>query len=346
MEHFFTYVDIENFKSIKKLRIDGCKRINLFIGPPNVGKSNIIEALSLFSLPEIIKQPDRNLNSLIRLDNLYELFYEGEGQMSSIKTDRYSCTINDLLKFNQTFVIRIDDAEKTKSLITNILKKESDDWSFSINNNLRIISNHLKYKETKIKRYHFNYSESYSNSYDYFDSLLVPNGLNIYSVIQHNKILKASVDSLFSLYGLKLLFDTSNRTLKVFKEIKNNIFSMPFKSIADTLQRMIFFKTAILSNQNSILLFEEPEAHCYPPYIAELSQEIIEAETNQFFIATHSPVIINEFLDDAFDETAIYMVGYEDNQTIVNQLSEDQKMKVLTQGVDLFFNSEYFDFKK
>ncbi len=35
---------IKNFKSIKELDID-CRRINLFIGEPNTGKSNILEAL-------------------------------------------------------------------------------------------------------------------------------------------------------------------------------------------------------------------------------------------------------------------------------------------------------------
>ena len=43
---------ISNFKSIKNLEIEA-KRINLFIGAPNVGKSNVLEALSLFNVPYI-----------------------------------------------------------------------------------------------------------------------------------------------------------------------------------------------------------------------------------------------------------------------------------------------------
>ena len=41
MEDLIKYVEINNFKSIKHLNLDDCKRINLFIGYPNVGKSNI-----------------------------------------------------------------------------------------------------------------------------------------------------------------------------------------------------------------------------------------------------------------------------------------------------------------
>ena len=39
---------IKSFKSIKSLEFE-CNRINVFIGPPNTGKSNILEVLSYLS---------------------------------------------------------------------------------------------------------------------------------------------------------------------------------------------------------------------------------------------------------------------------------------------------------
>ena len=50
MNQFFENIKIENFKSLRHIELNDCKRINIFIGKPNVGKSNILEALSLFSL--------------------------------------------------------------------------------------------------------------------------------------------------------------------------------------------------------------------------------------------------------------------------------------------------------
>ena len=41
-------LDIKGFKSIREMHLD-CKRINLFIGEPNTGKSNILEALGFLS---------------------------------------------------------------------------------------------------------------------------------------------------------------------------------------------------------------------------------------------------------------------------------------------------------
>jgi hypothetical protein len=40
------HVHIENFKSIKELDLD-LKRVNVIIGEPNSGKSNILEAFGL-----------------------------------------------------------------------------------------------------------------------------------------------------------------------------------------------------------------------------------------------------------------------------------------------------------
>jgi AAA15 family ATPase/GTPase len=40
----FTKVSIRNFKSVKELEFEP-RRVNVFIGEPNAGKSNLVEAL-------------------------------------------------------------------------------------------------------------------------------------------------------------------------------------------------------------------------------------------------------------------------------------------------------------
>jgi AAA15 family ATPase/GTPase len=73
VDHFIDSIDIQNFKSIRQLHIAGLNRINLLIGRPNVGKSNILEALGLFSLTY-----ERDIRNLIRLENPLEIFFDGE----------------------------------------------------------------------------------------------------------------------------------------------------------------------------------------------------------------------------------------------------------------------------
>lgn len=43
-----SHLKIKNFKSIRDLSLD-CKRVNVFIGEPNTGKSNILESLGILS---------------------------------------------------------------------------------------------------------------------------------------------------------------------------------------------------------------------------------------------------------------------------------------------------------
>lgn len=61
---------IRNFKSIKDLELD-CKRINLFIGKPNTGKSNILETLELLSW----LNSNVSINDYVRFSYSYNLFY-------------------------------------------------------------------------------------------------------------------------------------------------------------------------------------------------------------------------------------------------------------------------------
>ena len=65
-------VTVENFKSIEYLEID-CKRVNVFIGEPNSGKSNILEAI--VGLPSAIGF-ERTLSKIIRFENLSNIFYD------------------------------------------------------------------------------------------------------------------------------------------------------------------------------------------------------------------------------------------------------------------------------
>lgn len=73
-----TKIEIKNFKSIRHIVLENCKRINLLIGRPNVGKSNILEALTTFSLPYARYTNNKSLLQFIRCENESELFYNGD----------------------------------------------------------------------------------------------------------------------------------------------------------------------------------------------------------------------------------------------------------------------------
>ena len=63
-------LEIMNFKSIEHLKISP-KKINILIGHPNTGKSNILEALGLCSS---MGHDPMGLGSYIRFDRTLDLF--------------------------------------------------------------------------------------------------------------------------------------------------------------------------------------------------------------------------------------------------------------------------------
>ena len=83
-ETFFKSVHITNFKSLESVTLRDCKRINVLIGKPNVGKSNILEAIGLFSLPYIRHNKSKKITQFVRMENIMELFFNGDTHREAI----------------------------------------------------------------------------------------------------------------------------------------------------------------------------------------------------------------------------------------------------------------------
>lgn len=326
MDNFISHIHIRNFKSIQDCEITECKRINLFIGRPNVGKSNILEALSLFTIPYLKENFSKKLSNLIRLQNETELFYNGEYTKETfISTNLSKCRLD----YNP------------KEYLRAFIDIGGDTYGARIDSKLMVSALSTKNDfQTNIKRYNYKQDISYRRGHSRY--LIPPFGINLLSVIENYENLKTDVLELFSQYNLEIAFDQSSQTIKILQKNNGVIFLIPYHSVADTIQRIIFFKAAIISNNNSVLLFEEPEAHSFPPYMTQLTQEMIYKKDNQYFIATHSPFILNDLLENAQNELAVFIVDYENRQTMVRALTSAELHEVLQNGVDLFTNNETY----
>ncbi|MGF7215490.1 hypothetical protein GGR92_001630 [Spirosoma lacussanchae] len=340
MNHFIDRLEITNFKSIRQLTVDGFGRINLFIGRPNVGKSNIIEALSLLNTSW------EKLTDIVRVENLRELHFNGDiNQEVSIKIRR-----DKNLQYEEVCkLIFLKSASETLVAARSINTFDPNDvhtnqkYAYTVNDNFSVHKpkGYSQIFEPETKRYAYRPDVKFLERRVSY--LLPPFGENILYVLELMPELRKLYAQWFRQYGLRLVLDTASQSLKVQKEKgEDEVFQLPYSSVADTLQRIIFYKTAVASNENSVLLFEEPEAHAYPPYISEFTQEVIRSLTNQFFIVTHSPLIVEEFLTDAIDELGIFMVDFKDGQTVVRGLTTEEVYEVRKYGVDLFFNSEAY----
>ncbi|MFQ3609279.1 MAG: AAA family ATPase [Chloroherpetonaceae bacterium] len=327
---------IENFKSIKALKLKP-KRINLFVGKPNTGKSNILEALSLFSN---LSQSD--LRDFVRFEKLRHLFYDGNVRQRvqvnlKVQSDDYTATFSyeggNALDYHLTFHQKhtpppspITSLPRPYEPIQNRLQ---DGDSIIVRQDFSI---------TRCKKYTFRKIDA-SRSGKSGSTLQVPFGQNLYYVLETTPTLFEEVAMLFEQYGLSLVLNQETDTLLTQKKIGHRVFQLPYTLVADTLQRMIFYLAAVKTNSESVLIFEEPETHSFPPYIQHLAVEIANSRDNQFFIATHSPYLFNTILEEApKEDVAVFVVDYEHYQTVVHPVSEEGYGEIIDYGIDIFFN--------
>ena len=321
-------LSITNFKSIKNIDLD-CSKINIFIGAPNVGKSNILEALGFFSWP--FYSPGGQLKNFVRFEQIPNLFYDEEiNSPIAIEVDFGSLT----LKFvNGSFEGKIE-----------IHRNENQTVGASIQgdyNDLNAFSTWGMFPRGlgEIKFYRYSEIKQYSRIES--DFLLPPNGDNLISVLQTHKDIRAGVNQIFSVYGLRLILKPQEKRIEVRKQLEDIDISYPYSLVSDTLQRMVFYQAAILSNKNSILIFEEPEAHTFPFYTKQMAEMIGLDSDNQYFISTHNPYFLGPLIEKtAKDDITVSIVYYQDYQTKIKKLDSTQLMESME--TDIFSNIDRY----
>ena len=347
-------LNIKNFKSIKNLSLD-CKPINLFIGAPNVGKSNILEALSLFNVPYTI---DSNITfkSLIRFNSLKNLFYDNStNQNIEINTDIAKAFFN--FQNNNEFYLlvgkedltcpeNLQESEKKYKTFSKIKLSgyDSKNIKFSLSKFNKDVSSIGYLRQnfySSIRKYVYNDNSKINSAYNRY--LLPPFGENLITIIQQNPEIYSEIGSFFDDNGLELLYDIEKNNFEIQKKVNKIIYKYPFNLIADTLKRIIFYLTVVSANKETSILLEEPETHSYPPYTKLLAQRISQDKSNQYFITTHSPYLLHNIIENTnFKDLNIVIVYYEKYQTKLKVLTRNEIIDILDNNIEIFYNLDKF----
>ena len=323
-------IQISNFKSIKNLKVENCKRINLFVGTPNAGKSNLLEAIS--TLMVLNAKSKFKFNELVRWKNATELF--NYGNIKSPVTISIDGETSLSIVYSSDAALNFDYFQTPNfSLQTQVA---IEGIAGSASNKPEYLCNHI-FKYQFDKGCQFNSKENASD-------LTAFNGNNLFWVIENNNDLKEFFFDIIKEFGLKFYNQQPQNSVVIFKELSQfNIFPFSFELLPDTVQRLLFYHTAIATNTDNILLFEEPEAHMFPPYISKFTNDVVESKSNQFFIATHSPYVINDFLDSSIEELAIHELYFDDGETKCYTLSKENLDTIYQMGAEsIFLNLERF----
>jgi AAA15 family ATPase/GTPase len=307
-------IAIKNFKSIKDLQFD-CKRVNLFIGDANVGKSNIFEAFSLLNF-------NKDLSKFIRFHEISHLFYE------------YDTSLEIMVKAGELMSKgRIDSDE---FLIENTLDKEHA-FKARYTRTQSIMHDTPRKVASKILSYRYNPNVSFAKS----DKLYLepPFGENLPSVLLANKELHALVKNLLDDLGYKLLIKPFENEFEIIREANGSFLSFPLITMSDTVKRVIFYLAIIKSNENATILLEEPESNTFPFYTKATAEMIARYEENQYFIITHNSYLLNSIIEKTpLVDLTVNLVYSQEYQTKVSPLSQSGIEEVLNLGSDVFLN--------
>jgi len=317
---------VQNFKSIKDLRLD-CKRVNIFIGEPNTGKSNILEAVGLLS-----HVCHGAIKAFVRLEVMTDLFYD------RILDDPLIVGFDDKkleVRFGNGrfhgFLIK--KRENMEDIHHNVFRYDYlGGESTNPHQDLKIF-----------KFYRFGRLTEFKNRRSEF--LQPPDGNNLLSVVMTRKRLKKIFSDLFRKFKYRPVFRPEEGKIEILKELEDDIIlSLPYSLASETLQRLVFYLAAMYSNKKSILTFEEPEAHAFPFYTKYLAERIaMDKNENQYFIVTHNPYFLTSILQKTLSsQVAIFATYFENYETKVRSLSKRKKEEILDMEEDVFFNIDSF----
>ena len=319
-------LEIHNFKSIKDLTLP-CKRFNIFIGEPNTGKSNILEALGLLSFIAVRQYyPEATLDGFVRYERTANLFFDGA--------------------IEEGLTIRCDGAQ---------LNLEWQDGHLQgsyagphgpiaeVHGDAQTITEVTNYKGVSSPSVQFYRRPEVENFIETgYPSLLPPYGANLPSLLLRKKRLRHDANLAFVAQGLRLAFPGLGNRIELLKNYDDAISSYPYKLASESQQRQVFYTTAIDANRYATLLFEEPEAHSFLGDVHFLAEVIaLDQNMNQYFVTTHSDCFLMSHICKASrNDLAVHIVYEKDHQTRVRTLSEEEMPELFE--LNIFLNWEAF----
>ena len=322
------HVKIRNYKSVQSLDLD-CKRYNVFVGDTSTGKSNIIEALSLMSEGIVQVRPPLDFPSsmdkrAIRYERLTELFTNAD-MRSPVRIEVDGISL--LVEFDAS-------AERVTFMY---FDADQRIWDSEYRVTGEALSGGGSYTAlSMLRRYQYDAAVSFRSSFS--DHLAPPDGYNLSAVLLNNTALLSEIDEIMSAKDIFISIDRDTYRITQRIDITRNVSAhLSWATISETIKRYVFLYTAIRTNQNAVLLLDEPEQNTFPFYTAHIAEIMAREKTNQYFITTHNQYLLSALLDKApADEIQVFATFRKDRYTEVRAIPADQLQDLMQ--YDLYLN--------
>lgn len=309
-------VSIRNYKSIRALDFES-RRVNVIIGEPNCGKTNVIEALGLLGLErwadgELLFRCETPAGLFNDLDVSRPLSVEFGGWISSLSRDEE-------FESGYDFVFHHPDAGPT--FVKNQWIEPEELWSSG-----------------DVKRYKFTEMNLFPSQE--IEALASPFGQNLATLLGSHRDFRMAAAAIFSTLDFKVEVRLAEKRVSISKELDGVIISYPFTASSETLRRILFYRLAVETNRECVLLFDEPEANTFPMFTKLFAEQIAADDRgNTFFLTTHSPYLLGSLIEKTSqEELAVVLCQMENFETKARVLSQAEVQGLLDLGADAFFN--------
>lgn len=238
-------VRIANYKSIEALDFEA-RRVTVFIGGPNTGKSNILESLALMS-PGLLKEFRR----IFRLGHLGELFFDQDrNRTASVSTD-----------WGRSWKLRYEQSSGNYGWTLNL---EGGRWPEQLTDEKQFEANARTDNMSPFRYYSFRGDAFATGMTSEFGFLNPPFGSNLPVILATDRSMRESIAALFKAHQLRLEVRMHSSEILVSKIVDDVLFSYPFQAVSETLRRITFLKAALETNTDAVLILDEPETNTFP----------------------------------------------------------------------------------
>jgi AAA15 family ATPase/GTPase len=151
--------------------------------------------------------------------------------------------------------------------------------------------------------------------------------------------LRQRIGAVLRSQGFRLQLRPAENELLIAKDVNEELYSYPWKSVSETIRRVVFFMAVLETNRDMALLFDEPEANTFPFYTKYLAERIALDETNQFFLTTHNPYLLSSIVEKTpRDQLAVFVTRLDKFETRITQVPPANLPELLELDSDAFFN--------
>ncbi len=319
---------IQGFKSLVDVKVEGLSDINVFYGLNNVGKSNIFQAISLWSKlvqdrPSVLHQKQTSTSIFHISDNTP---IKLEVELILTHSDLPVPDPPELLKVGFD-IQKIFEESSSGSFIYELTNQVtiSPALSLTYENSFIVDKKNLKLKDETIsfllpnfhniqanRRAHIERNEKNGSSLDLVTDQNIKRAL-FYAYLSPNLQQKRRLEAIkrilanepFNLGELDVALDPEGDQIDIGFVQKNG--RLPLENMGSGVQQLLLVLGQIFLNNHQIIAIEEPEMNLSPQYqqyllvaLRELMQDP-DVTLNQLFISTHSPYF--EFEENFFDVT-------------------------------------------